>query len=101
MLIERLETRRLLAEGTLDPTFGDDGRATLPFSTGRILGSQPDGELLAGLARTHDADFLVAGGVSDLDGIRRLRDIGVTGIILGQALLSGAIDYAAALEAAA
>jgi phosphoribosylformimino-5-aminoimidazole carboxamide ribonucleotide (ProFAR) isomerase len=39
--------------------------------------------------------------VSDLDGIRRLRDIGVTGIILGQALLSGAIDYTAALEAAA
>jgi phosphoribosylformimino-5-aminoimidazole carboxamide ribotide isomerase len=64
-------------------------------------GSQPDGELLAGLAKTHDADFLVAGGVSDLDGIRRLRDIGVTGIILGQALLSGAIDYTAALEAAA
>ncbi len=64
-------------------------------------GSRPDGELLAGLARTHDADFLVAGGVSDLDGIRRLRDIGVTGIILGQALLSGAIDFTAALEAAA
>ena len=57
--------------------------------------------MLAGLARTHDADFLVAGGVSDLDGIRRLRDIGVTGIILGQALLSGAIDFTAALEAAA
>ena len=44
---------------------------------------------------THDADFLVAGGVSDLDGIRRLRDIGVAGIILGQALLSGAVDFIA------
>ena len=64
-------------------------------------GAEPDGTMLAGLTRTHDADFLVAGGVTDLDGIRRLRDIGVTGIILGQALLSGAIDFTAALEAAA
>ena len=45
--------------------------------------------------------LLVAGGVTDLDGIRRLRDRGVAGIILGEALLSGAIDFAAALEAAA
>ena len=64
-------------------------------------GAEPDGAMLSNLARTHDADFLVAGGVSDLDGIRRLRDIGVTGIILGEALLSGAIDFSAALEAAA
>jgi phosphoribosylformimino-5-aminoimidazole carboxamide ribotide isomerase len=64
-------------------------------------GTEPDGELIGRLAATHQADFLVAGGVSDLDGIRRLRDIGVTGIILGQALLSGAIDFTAALEAAA
>ncbi len=40
-------------------------------------------------------------GRRDLDGIRRLRDAGVTGIILGEALLSGAIDFPAALEAAA
>jgi phosphoribosylformimino-5-aminoimidazole carboxamide ribotide isomerase len=64
-------------------------------------GTEPDTTLLAGLARATDADFLVAGGVSDLDGIRRLRDAGVAGIILGQALLSGAIDFSAALEAAA
>jgi phosphoribosylformimino-5-aminoimidazole carboxamide ribotide isomerase len=64
-------------------------------------GAEPDGALVRDLARTYDADFLVAGGVTDLDGIRRLRDLGVTGIILGQALLSGAIDYRAALEAAA
>ena len=49
----------------------------------------------------HDVDVLVAGGVTDLDGIRRLRDAGVAGIILGEALLSGAIDFPAALEAAA
>ena len=38
---------------------------------------------------------------TDLDGVRRLRDAGVTGLILGEALLSGAIDFPRALEAAA
>jgi phosphoribosylformimino-5-aminoimidazole carboxamide ribotide isomerase len=64
-------------------------------------GVAPDTELLARLARSTDADFLVAGGVSDLEGVRRLRDAGVAGIILGQALLSGAVDFSQALEAAA
>jgi phosphoribosylformimino-5-aminoimidazole carboxamide ribotide isomerase len=58
-------------------------------------------ETLAGLARTVDADLLVAGGVSDVDGVRRVRDAGAAGIILGEALLSGAIDYQTAREAAA
>jgi phosphoribosylformimino-5-aminoimidazole carboxamide ribotide isomerase len=64
-------------------------------------GAQPDTDLLRRLSRSTDADFLVAGGVSDLEGIRRLRDAGVAGIILGQALLSGAVDFSQALEAAA
>jgi len=64
-------------------------------------GSPPELPVLAALARDVDADLLVAGGISDLDGVRRLRDVGVTGIILGEALLSGALDYAAAVEAAA
>lgn len=64
-------------------------------------GAEVDATLLAGLIGRHDADFLVAGGAADLAGIRRLRDLGVNGIILGQTLLSGAMDYAAALEAAA
>jgi phosphoribosylformimino-5-aminoimidazole carboxamide ribotide isomerase len=64
-------------------------------------GTEPDTELLGRLARSTNADFLVAGGASDLDGVRRLRDVGVAGIILGQALLSGAVDFSQALEAAA
>ena len=65
-------------------------------------GAEPDTELLARLSAIHRTPtFLVAGGVSDLDGVRRLRDAGVAGIILGQALLSGAIDFSQALEAAA
>ena len=35
----------------------------------------------------------VAGGVATLDGVRRLRDAGVSSLILGEALLSGAIDF--------
>jgi phosphoribosylformimino-5-aminoimidazole carboxamide ribotide isomerase len=58
-------------------------------------------ERVAALARTVDAELLVAGGVRDLDGVRRVRDAGASGLILGEALLSGAIDYAAAREAAA
>jgi phosphoribosylformimino-5-aminoimidazole carboxamide ribotide isomerase len=64
-------------------------------------GAEPNGDLIARLTRTHDADFFVAGGVSDAAAIRRLRDLGLAGIILGEALLSGAIDFSAALEAAA
>lgn len=64
-------------------------------------GSQPDLEKVRSVVRSYDAEVLVAGGVRDLDGIRRLRDTGVAGVILGEALLSGAIDLTAALEAAA
>jgi phosphoribosylformimino-5-aminoimidazole carboxamide ribotide isomerase len=53
------------------------------------------------LARSLDVEVLVAGGVRDLAGIRRLRDVGVGGVILGEVLLSGAIEFPAALEAAA
>jgi len=64
-------------------------------------GARPDPDLLATIVRTIDADVLVAGGVTDLEGIRALRESGVHGVILGEPLLSGAIDFSAALEAAA
>lgn len=57
-------------------------------------------EAVVALRGSLDVELLVAGGVRDLDGIRRLRDAGIAGIILGEALLSGAIDYTAAREAA-
>ena len=63
-------------------------------------GSLDEGSLAA-LVTGFDVDILVAGGVSDLAAIRRLRDAGAAGVILGEPLLSGAIDYPAALEAAA
>jgi phosphoribosylformimino-5-aminoimidazole carboxamide ribotide isomerase len=64
-------------------------------------GQSPDESVLTPLVARGDVDILVAGGVTDLAGIRRLRDAGIAGIILGEALLSGAIDFSAALEAAA
>jgi phosphoribosylformimino-5-aminoimidazole carboxamide ribotide isomerase len=64
-------------------------------------GTEPEVAALADLTRAVDIELLVAGRVRDLDGVRRLRDAGVGGIILGEALLSGAIDFTAAREAAA
>ena len=64
-------------------------------------GAEPDLVRTRDLVRSYDAEILVAGGIRDLDGLRRLRDTGVAGVILGEVLLSGAIDYPAALEAAA
>ncbi len=64
-------------------------------------GATPDPALLQSLVRRHDADILVAGGATDLAGVSRLRDAGLTGLILGEPLLSGAIDFPRALEAAA
>jgi phosphoribosylformimino-5-aminoimidazole carboxamide ribotide isomerase len=64
-------------------------------------GAEPDLSRTRELVRSYDAEILVAGGVHDLDALRRLRDTGVAGVILGQALLSGAIELPAAMEAAA
>jgi phosphoribosylformimino-5-aminoimidazole carboxamide ribotide isomerase len=64
-------------------------------------GNAPDLERTRELIRTYDAEIVVAGGVHDLDGLRRLRDTGASGVILGEALFTGALDYPEALEAAA
>jgi phosphoribosylformimino-5-aminoimidazole carboxamide ribonucleotide (ProFAR) isomerase len=62
---------------------------------------EPEAAPLARLTERLDADFFVAGGARDLAGIRRLRETGIDGIILGEALLSGALDYTEAAAAAA
>ena len=64
-------------------------------------GTAPDLDRVRSVVRSYDAEVLVAGGVRDLEGLRRVRDTGATGVILGEAILSGAIDLPAALEAAA
>ena len=57
-------------------------------------GAAPDLELLARLVRTLDVEIVVAGGVQEAEVLVALRDAGVSAVILGQALLSGALDYA-------
>lgn len=64
-------------------------------------GGAPDLEQVRSVVRSYDAEVLVAGGVRDLDGVRRVRDAGAAGLILGEAILSGAIELPAAVEAAA
>ena len=64
-------------------------------------GAEPDLESLRMLVRATDAELLVAGGASDRAAISRLRDTGIAGLILGEPLLSGALDLTTALEAAA
>jgi phosphoribosylformimino-5-aminoimidazole carboxamide ribotide isomerase len=76
------------------------GRGVRRFVLGHATGAAAVAEV-ASIARSVDADLLVAGGVGDVEGIRRVRDAGAAGIILGEALLSGAIDYETAREAAA
>jgi len=76
------------------------GRGVRRFVLGHATGDAEVAEV-ASSARTVDADLLVAGGAGDVEGIRRVRDAGAAGIILGEALLSGAIDYETAREAAA
>lgn len=75
------------------------GRGVRRFVLGHATG-EVEIASVAAVARTVDADLLVAGGVMDLEGVRRVRDAGAAGIILGEALLSGAIDYQSAREAA-
>lgn len=64
-------------------------------------GSAPDLDVLRRLVASHDAEFVVAGGVTELAAIGRLRDAGVAGVILGEAILSGRIPLGAAIAAAA
>jgi phosphoribosylformimino-5-aminoimidazole carboxamide ribotide isomerase len=64
-------------------------------------GSAPDLDLLRGLVASVDADVLVAGGIRDMAGLERLQETGVTGAIVGEPLLSGALDFPAALQAVA
>ena len=81
-----------------------DGRSRIVHWPGAAgIGAPSDrSEVIAErLVRDIDVEVAIAGGVIDLTGIRHLRDSGLTGIILGEALLSGRIEYPAAMETAA
>lgn len=56
--------------------------------------------VISGLGRGLDAEIMVAGGVTSIDGVHVLRDAGVHGLILGEVLFTGSIDLGEALRAA-
>jgi phosphoribosylformimino-5-aminoimidazole carboxamide ribotide isomerase len=62
--------------------------------------SADGGATMARLRQGLDAELLVAGGVSSIDEVVALRDAGLDGVILGEALFTGLIDLAEALRAA-
>lgn len=58
-----------------------------------------DLERLAALGRTNDLEIQLAGGANDLAAVLAARNSGVQGMILGEALFTGAVDYQATTEA--
>ena len=54
-------------------------------------------ELYHQLSEKFTIDFVASGGVSTLDDIRALKEIGVYGAILGKAIYTGAVDVADAV----
>jgi phosphoribosylformimino-5-aminoimidazole carboxamide ribotide isomerase len=87
------------------PTFDEVAGELAGLGVRRLVlshgGAEPDAALIGRLVRDLDLEVLVAGGVVDLAGIRGLQEAGAAGVILGEALLTGRIEYPAALEAAA
>ena len=64
-------------------------------------GAAPHLGQLARLSRSIDGEILVAGGVRDAASLPALREAGVSGLIVGEALFDGSIDLVAAMAAAA
>lgn len=57
-------------------------------------------EPVARLLEQTDLPVVVAGGVTSVEDVRALRDLGVAGVVLGSALYNGKITFEEALEAA-
>ncbi len=87
------------------PTFDEVAAELVGLGVRRFVlthgGASPDPALIERLVRELDVEVVIAGGVTDLAAIRRIRDAGAAGILLGEALLSGRIEYPPAMEAAA
>ena len=62
--------------------------------------SGPNFGQLAELQRAVKCDIVASGGVTTLDDVRRLRDMGLYGAIIGKAYYSGMLDLAQAVREA-
>ena len=54
-------------------------------------------ELYKYISDNYDIDIIASGGVSDLDDVKALNDIGIFGAIIGKAYYTGAIDLKEAI----
>jgi len=57
-------------------------------------------QLYKALSGKFSADIIASGGVSDIDDVKALREMGLYGAIIGKAWYTGAIDLAQAIEVA-
>jgi phosphoribosylformimino-5-aminoimidazole carboxamide ribotide isomerase len=57
-------------------------------------------ELYRELSERFDMNITASGGVSSLEDVRRLAELGIYGAIIGKAYYTGAIDLKEAIEAA-
>ena len=62
--------------------------------------SGPSFDQLAALQRTVSCNIVASGGVTTLDDVKRLRDMGLYGAIIGKAYYAGTLDLAQAVREA-
>ena len=55
-------------------------------------------ELYRRLSQAFPLDLIASGGVSSLEDVKKLRELGLYGAILGKALYTGALDLKEALK---
>ena len=60
--------------------------------------TEPNFDALERLVRSTPAPVTAAGGITSLDHLRRLREVGAAGAILGKAIYVGSIDLGEALK---
>ena len=84
--------RRMEQAGVQTVIYTDIGR------DGTLSG--PNLEQLKAVNRAISCDIIASGGVSSNEDIRRLRDMGLYGAIVGKAYYTGAVDLARAVKEA-
>ena len=62
--------------------------------------SGPSFDQLAALQKTVGCNIVASGGVTTLDDVKRLRDMGLYGAIIGKAYYAGTLDLAEAIQEA-
>lgn len=62
--------------------------------------SGPNFEQLAALQKTANCNIVASGGVTTLDDVKRLRDMGLYGAIIGKAYYAGTVNLAQAIKEA-